>query len=400
MRATFLILFFFTTVLFSQTETKTPTWKEDNVLLYDTMFQKEILTKNTARQGFFLDEENIERRLSQLNKLTPMNLVYNTSVLKNIKFYLLQRKEQVGKLLALSEYYYPIFEEYLDKNNLPLELKHLPVIESSLNPNARSYAGAVGLWQFMYPTAKEYGLRINSYLDERKDIYKSTQAACDYLIKAHKVFNDWDLALSSYNAGRGNITKAIRRSGGKLNYWELRPFLPKQTSNYIPAFIAAVYVMTYAEEHGIYPDTNYLFKSHQIDSVYLQRPMKIAHLSKLLSIDSILLAELNPVYRNKLVPSLDTERFSIALPENKVGLFIMNEENIYKQAEEMEREEQTKYPEFTDIEKIRYRVKSGDYLGKIANKYKCTIKDIMLWNDLKSHNIKVGQRLNIYKNVN
>ena len=188
MRAIFLIFFFLTTALFSQTETKIPTWKEDNVLLYDTMFQKEILTKNTARQGFFLDEEHIERRLSQLNKLTPMNLVYNTSVLKNIKFYLLQRKEQVGKLLALSEYYYPIFEEYLDKNNLPLELKHLPVIESSLNPNARSYAGAVGLWQFMYPTAKEYGLRINSYLDERKDIYKSTQAACDYLIKAYKVW--------------------------------------------------------------------------------------------------------------------------------------------------------------------------------------------------------------------
>ena len=159
------------------------------------------------------NEDIIKHRIDSLNNLTPLNLVYNQVVAQHIKFYLVQRKDQVSKLLSLAEYYFPIFEKYLDQNELPLELKYLTIIESSLNANARSYAGAVGLWQFMYPTAKEYGLRINSYLDERKDVYKSTQAACSYLSKAYKVFNDWDLALSSYNAGRRNITKAIRRSG-------------------------------------------------------------------------------------------------------------------------------------------------------------------------------------------
>ena len=156
------------------------------------------------------------------------------------------------------------------------------------------------MWQFMYYTAKEYGLRINSYLDERKDIYKSTDAACRYLKKAYKVFNDWELSLASYNCGRGNVTKALRRSGGKLNYWEVRPFLPRETRNYIPAFISIVYVMNYASQHGIFPDTSYSFHRQKIDSVYLRRPVKISHLAKVLDVEEKMLETLNPVYRNKL----------------------------------------------------------------------------------------------------
>jgi membrane-bound lytic murein transglycosylase D len=400
MRQLFFLIICISHNTFSQIDIKTPILKPDIILEYDIAlkYNNPAISKKVAKETLY-NEDIIKHRIDSLNDLTPLNLVYNQVVAQHIKFYLIQRKDQVSKLLSLAEYYFPIFEKYLDQNELPLELKYLPIIESSLNANARSYAGAVGLWQFMYPTAKEYGLRINSYLDERKDVYKSTQAACSYLSKAYKVFNDWDLALSSYNAGRRNITKAIRRSGGVFNYWELRPFLPKETRNYIPSFIAALYVMNFAAEHGIYKSNENIFASYEIDTVYVKRPIKMSHLAEILQVDTLLLERLNPAYRIKLIPSIKAENFPIVLPYDKVGLFITNEETIYQKLESMELAEKLDYPEFTDIEKIRYKVKSGDYLGKIAKKNQCTVKDIMLWNDLKSHNIKVGQRLNIYKTV-
>ena len=398
-RQLFFLILCISNNVFSQIDIKIPILKPDIILEYDVAFQHNSPTTSKAAKEVLYNEDIIRHRIDSLNDLTPLNLVYNQVVAQHIKFYLLQRKDQVSKLLSLSDYYFPIFEKYLDQNELPLDLKYLPIIESSLNANARSYAGAVGLWQFMYPTAKEHGLRINSYLDERKDVYKSTQAACTYLSKAYKVFNDWDLALSSYNAGRRNITKAIRRSGGVFNYWELRPFLPKETRNYIPAFIAAFYVMNFAAEHGIYKSNENTFASYEIDTVYVKRPIKMSHLAEILQLDTLLLERLNPAYRIKLIPYVEAENFPIILPYNKVGLFITNEETIYQKLESMELAEKLDYPEFTDIEKIRYKVKSGDYLGKIAKKNQCTVKDIMLWNDLKSHNIKVGQRLNIYKTV-
>tara|TARA_B100000902_G_C27272209_1_gene896890 strand:+ start:205 stop:1407 length:1203 start_codon:yes stop_codon:yes gene_type:complete len=399
MRKLFIVFMVIVSNTFGQSNLQPIIFKKDTLLFYDTILQpKDPIINQEAMKNIY-DSKIVKHRLDSLNDLTPLSLVFNKVVEQHIKFYLFQRQDQVSKLLSLSEYYFPVFEMYLDKNKLPLELKYLPVIESSLNANARSHAGAVGLWQFMYPTAKEQGLRINSYLDERKDIYKSTQAACDYLLKAYKVFNNWDLALSSYNAGRGNITKAIRRSGGKFNYWELRPFLPKETSNYIPSFIAAVYIMNFANEHGIFADDQYKYKKYSIDSVHLNRSIKISHLAKLIEVDTNLLKALNPVYRVNLIPSLDNEKFPLILPENKAGFFILNEDSIYLELEKMELADKLNYPDFTDIEKIRYKVKKGDFLGKIANKYKCTIKDIMLWNDLKNHNIKIGQRLSIYRTV-
>ena len=188
-------------------------------------------------KSFQINESLIKHKLDSLNDLTPLDLTFNKGVLREIKFYLQQRQSQVAKMIALSNYYFPIFESYLDKYNLPQELKYLPIIESGLNPRAKSSAGAAGLWQFMYNTAREHGLRVNSYLDERMDVYKSTEAACHYLQKSYDVFENWELSLASYNAGRYSIKKSIVRSGGKLNYWELRPFLPKETRNYIPSFI-------------------------------------------------------------------------------------------------------------------------------------------------------------------
>ena len=397
------LIFFLTVILhtpvFSQNEFKIPVLEKDIFLNYDEELKELFSPSKQVDQDSVFDIELVRYRLDSLNKTSPLNLVFNQTVLQHIKFYLFQRKNQVSKLLSLSDYYFPIFEEYLDKNNLPLELKYLPIIESSLNPNAKSSAGAVGLWQFMYLTAKDYGLRVNSYLDERKDIYKSTQAACDYLDKAYKVFKNWDLALSSYNAGRRNVTKAIRRSGGKFNYWELRPFLPKETRNYIPSFIAALYVLNFAEQHGISKTQERLFTIHEVDTIHINRPIKISHLAQILQIETSLIEDLNPAYKIKLIPYLDTETFPITLPHNKVGVFLVNQNMIYNQIDSMETKEQLEYPAFTDIEKFRYRVKKGDYLGKIAKKFKCSINDIMLWNDLKNHKIKVGQSLSIYRTV-
>ena len=383
----------------AQTELILPSFKTDTLLKYDTLVEKPTPLAAKHLQIMELNEEITKRRLDSLNEFTPLELVYNQNVKQHIQYYLFQRREQVSKLLALSTYYFPIFEEYLDKNQLPHELKYIPIIESSLNPNARSYAGAVGLWQFMYATGKEYGLRINNYLDERKDVYKSSQAACEYLKKAYQVFNNWELAIASYNAGRGNITKGIRRSGGKLNFWLIRPFLPNQTKNYIPSLIAAIYVMNFATEYGISPDPNYEMNTHEIDSVFLKKAINIEHLATILEIDTGLLKKLNPTYRTKLIPSLDGEKFPIILPNYKVGFFIINEDSIYKRVASMELAEGQTYPLFSDIEKIRYTIKKGDYLGKIAKKYNCKIQDIMLWNDLKTETIRVGKVISIYRTV-
>ena len=394
-----LVHFFCVASALSQNERFIPNFSMDPFLLYDTMFLNVNLPELNIQAKENFNEDIVSLRLDSLNKLTPINLAYNKTVGQYIKFYLQQRPEQVSKLLTLSDYYFPVFEEYLDKNSMPLELKYLPIIESALNPNAKSPAGAVGLWQFMYYTAKEYGLRINSYLDERKDIYKSTDAACRYLKKAYKVFNDWELSLASYNCGRGNVTKALRRSGGKLNYWEVRPFLPRETRNYIPAFISIVYVMNYASQHGIFPDTSYSFHRQKIDSVYLRRPVKISHLAKVLDVEEKMLETLNPVYRNKLVPYKNGEKFHVILPDYKWGVFLNNEDSIYSLLSEMEALEDLEYPLFSDIEKIKHIVKRGDYLGRIARTYKCKVSDIMMWNDLKSTKIREGQRLYIYQTI-
>jgi len=395
--AFFYVSLFFVATTMSQQDFSTPVFPIDDFLMYDTLFTPKNISQFEIDKNVEFNDSVAKHRLDSLNQLTSVNFIYSKTIGQYIKFYLYQRPEQVSKLLSLSSYYFPIFEEYLDKNNLPLELKYLPIIESALNPNAKSPAGAVGLWQFMYYTAKEHGLRINTYLDERKDLYKSTQAACDYLKKAYKRFKDWDLAIASYNSGRGNITKAIRRSGGSTNYWEIRPFLPRETRNYIPSFIAAFYVLNFASSYGILPDKNFLFKTHTIDSVYLNRPVKIEHLAEILSIDLKLLEELNPVYKTKLVPHLSTEKFPIILPDYKWGLFLNNEDSIYELLQKMELEEKLEYPLFTDIKKTKYVVKRGDYLGRIARKHNCKVSDIMMWNDLKSSKIREGDRLYIYK---
>ena len=385
--------------LCSQNKQEVVNFHDDKFLKFDTLFSNFKLIESNIIKDSSFNEELIRLRLDSLNRLTPLELTYNQTVLKFIKFYIKQRKSQVAKLLALSDYYFPIFEEYLDKYSMPLELKYIPIIESSLRVDAKSPAGAVGIWQFMYYTAKEYNLRINSYLDERRDVYKSTEAACQYLNKAFNIFDNWELAVASYNCGRGNVTKALRRSGGELNYWKIRPFLPRETRNYIPALISVIYVMNYASEHGIKADTTYTIDTHAIDTIQLKKPIKISHLAEVLKIEQSLIEELNPVYKNKLVPYRPGEKFHVVLPHYKWGVFLNNEDSIYSLLNKMEEAENLEYPLFSDIEKIKYVVKSGDYLGRIARKYKCKVSDIMTWNDLSSSKIRVGQKIYIYRTI-
>lgn len=394
-----IIIFLNLSPLCSQNKQEVVNFHDDKFLKFDTLFSNFKLIESNIIKDSSFNEEVIKLRLDSLNQLTPLELTYNQTVLKFIKFYIKQRKSQVAKLLALSDYYFPIFEEYLDKYSMPLELKYIPIIESSLRVDAKSPAGAVGIWQFMYYTAKEYNLRINSYLDERRDVYKSTEAACQYLNKAFNIFDNWELAVASYNCGRGNVTKALRRSGGELNYWKIRPFLPRETRNYIPALISVIYVMNYASEHGIKADTTYTIDTHTIDTIQLKKPIKISHLAEVLQIEQSLIEELNPVYKNKLVPYRSGEKFHVVLPHYKWGVFLNNEDSIYSLLNKMEEDENLEYPLFSDIEKIKYVVKSGDYLGRIARKYKCKVSDIMTWNDLSSSKIRVGQKIYIYRTI-
>ena len=394
-----IIIFLNLSPLCSQNKQEVVNFHDDRFLKFDTLFSNFKLIESNIIKDSSFNEEVIKLRLDSLNQLTPLELTYNQTVLKFIKFYIKQRKSQVAKLLALSDYYFPIFEEYLDKYSMPLELKYIPIIESSLRVDARSPVGAVGIWQFMYYTAKEYNLRINSYLDERRDVYKSTEAACQYLNKAFNIFDNWELAVASYNCGRGNVTKALRRSGGELNYWKIRPFLPRETRNYIPALISVIYVMNYASEHGIKADTTYTIDTHTIDTIQLKKSIKISHLAEVLQIEQSLIEELNPVYKNKLVPYRPGEKFHVVLPHYKWGVFLNNEDSIYSLLNKMEEAENLEYPLFSDIEKIKYVVKSGDYLGRIARRYKCKVSDIMTWNDLSSSKIRVGQKIYIYRTI-
>ncbi|HAG06384.1 MAG TPA: lytic transglycosylase, partial [Cryomorphaceae bacterium] len=230
----------------------------------------------------------IAQRLATLDQRSPMDLRFTPDVKNSIQFYLGRRKEFLGRVIGRSTYYFPIFEAALDRYNMPMELKYLPIIESAMNPSATSPVGAKGLWQFMYATGKLQGLEISSYVDERMDPVKSTDAACRYLKKMFDMFGSWEMALAAYNAGPGNVSKAIRYSGGKTTYWEIRPFLPRETRNYVPAYIAAVYAMNYAGLHGVraeMPPTTFF----DVDTINATEPVGLYDIAQVLSIDSTLI---------------------------------------------------------------------------------------------------------------
>ena len=343
-----------------------------------------------------LSTKLLKERLAHLNSTSPFNIEYNPSLERLIKHYIKTRKKTMGKLIGKAAYYFPMFEEHLDKYNIPLEIKYLAIVESALRPRARSRVGAAGLWQFMYYTGKQFNLDVNSYVDERHDPIRATEAACKFLSKLHDTFGDWDLALAAYNSGPGNVSKAIRRSGGKRNYWNIRHNLPRETAGYLPAFYATLYLMEYAEEHGIHPQ-KFITNRFETDTVIVKQQIAFDQINHILKTDNELLEFLNPQYKLNIIPFIEGKNYTLRLPVHLIGKFVSNEKEIYAYAKtENDKREKTLPKLFNSPQKIRYRVRNGDYLGKIAKRYGVGVSQIKRWNGLRSNKLKIGQRLTIY----
>lgn len=382
------------------------------VVRLDSMLHNSFFTDDSAyasTQEFFLEKEDttsglpthvhdsiFKARLATLDYASPISLDYNGDVQRYINVYAFKRREQVSRMLGLAEYYFPMFEEALDQYDLPLELKYLAVVESALNPSARSRVGAQGLWQFMYATGKMNGLKVSSYVDERNDPIKATQAACRYLSTLYNIFGDWNLALAAYNSGPGNVNKAIRRSGGQKNYWAIRPYLPRETQGYVPAFIAVNYIMNYASDHYIFP-TGIKRSYFACDTVSIKEKISFEQISSLIDIEEEELKFLNPAYRHNIVPKVEGDYCRIVLPSEKIGLFTSNEDSIYALAARDFEANKITTPQYVEqSDRIRHKVRRGEVLGLIANKYGVSVSSIRRWNNLRSNNIRIGQRLTIY----
>ena len=333
-------------------------------------------------------------RLRNMNSF--IELPYNEVVRNYIILYSQKLKSKMGYMLGLCNYYMPIFEEAFLRYNLPLELRAMAIIESALNPTAVSRAGARGTWQFMYNTARQYGLTINSYVDERFDPVTSADAAARYLRDAYNVFGDWNLAISSYNCGAGNVSKAIRRSGGKRDFWSIYPYLPRETRGYVPAFVGALYTMTYYKEHGITPMASELPVA--VDTIKVNKMLHFKQVNELVGIPMEDLKRLNPQYVHDIVPGKDKD-YILRIPYNYTNSFVDMEDSLYRHRADTLLSEATlkKVVDGADGERIVYKVKSGDYLGRIASRYRVSVNQIKRWNNLKSNNLRIGQRLVIYR---
>lgn len=345
---------------------------------------------------FDLSTKLLKKRLLHLDSKSAFNITYNPHLEQSIKYYLKNRKRSFERLIGMSEYYFPFFEEALAKYNLPLEIKYLAIVESALNPKAVSRVGATGLWQFMYGTAKQYKLEVNTYVDERSDLLKATDAACQYMSNMYQIFGDWDMVLASYNAGPGNVSKAIRRSGGKQNYWNIRPFLPKETQGYVPAFLATMYVYEFYKEHGFEPQ-KFTYKPMMTDTVLVKQNITFKQLSDLLDMSLGELQFLNPSYKRDFVPFQTDKKHFIRLPLDKIAVMTSNEALIYSYVtSDFAKAEQPSEQVEVYVEEVKYyTVRKGDNLGKIANKYNVSVSNLKKWNKLKNNNIAVGKKLKI-----
>ena len=339
------------------------------------------------------DKVYIER-IEKMNSF--ITLPYNEVVRNYIILYSEKMPTKMSHILGLCNYYMPIFQEVLNKYDLPEELKAMAVIESALNPVAVSRAGAKGMWQFMYSTAKIYGLHIDSYVDERLDPFKSADAAARYLQDAYEIFGDWNLAIASYNCGAGNVNKAIRRSGGKRAFWDIYPYLPRETRGYVPAFVGALYAMTYYKEHGIKPEA--VEMPVHVDTFRISKMLHLKQVSELVGIPHEEIRNLNPQYTHDVVPG-NSREYILRLPYTYTNSFIEHEDSLYTYKADQYLNPATlkKILDGADGERIVYKVKSGDYLGRIASRYRCTVAQLKRWNGLKNNNLRVGQKLVIYR---
>jgi membrane-bound lytic murein transglycosylase D len=380
-----------------------------NLDIYNNLTE-DIQTINIDEKvDYELPTELLKARLQAMDEKSPFHIEYNQGLENIIKSFLKNRKRSFERLMAVSEYYFPLFEEAFDKQNVPLEIKYLAVVESALNPKAVSRVGATGLWQFMYQTGKQYGLKIDSYVDERSDPLKASEAAAQYMKNMYAIFGDWDLVLASYNSGPGNVAKAIRRSGGQQNYWNIRKNLPQETQGYVPAFLATMYIYEYHKEHGIKPERAPI-KHFATDTVMVKRQMSFKQISELIDIPVAQLQILNPSYKLNVVPSYRDQNHYLRLPQDKMAVFTSNESKIYAY---VDREANLREMPFQIVRpivsqdsvntfqrlaqaKVRYyRVKRGDNLSTIAKKYDVAVDDLKKWNNIKGNEVAYGKNLKI-----
>ena len=391
-------------------------WLKDitNLDLYNNLSADIININIDEKVDFELPTALLKSRLKEMDAKSPFNIEYNQGLENIIKSFLKNRKRSFERLMAISEYYFPLFEEALARQNVPLEIKYLAVVESALNPKAVSKMGATGLWQFMYQTGKQYNLNIDSYVDERSDPLRASEAAALYMSKMYKIFGDWDLVLASYNSGPGNVTKAIRRSNGQQNFWNIRKHLPRETQGYVPAFLATMYIYEFHKEHGIKPERA-LVKHFATDTIMIKQQISFRQIADLLEMPVSQIQMLNPSYKMNVIPYYRNIPHFLRLPTDKIAVFTSNEDIIYDyvahEADKREKTitepvkavaskdsmtEETSRIVYKTVSKTKiHKVKRGDNLGDISEKYGVSIAEIKKWNKLRNNNVALGRNLKI-----
>lgn len=393
----------------SEVELMTKQYTDSYDSLINSYYMRRLKHRNTTRQEFSVEDfDNVPdsviiARLQALHTVIPMT--FNSEVRTHIRFYLKYMSRRLDVMLMLSEYYRPLFLDALNRYGVPEELKNLAIVESAMNPMATSRVGAAGLWQFMYSTGSDYGLEVNSVVDERRDAYKSTHAAARFLNNLHRTFDDWTLAIAAYNCGPGTINKAIARSGGKRDFWEIYPYLPRETRGYIPAFIAVNYVMNYYSHHGIRPEN--LEAPMRTDTVVLNSDVLMGYVEQFTGIDLEELRTLNPQYRTDFIPA-STGKYHLSLPTGKVAAFLANQDTIYAASRDSLSRRPITIEPVKKVGKgrrsrggdkssgdIYHTVKKGENLFKISKKYDISVDKLKKLNGLKNDKIRVGQRLRV-----
>ncbi|MGE5395449.1 MAG: LysM peptidoglycan-binding domain-containing protein [Candidatus Saccharibacteria bacterium] len=373
-------------------------WYVQNAFLLDSM---ELAEADTLKQT--LPDSVYIQRLQSLQ--SAVSLGFNNTVKNFITMYTIRKPKQVAVMLGLANYYFPMFEEALAKYNLPMELKYLPIIESALNPNAISSANAIGLWQFMYSTGKMYKLEISTFVDERRDPLKETDAAVRFLRDLYNIYHDWHLVIAAYNCGPGNVNKAIKRSGNAKDYWKIYYNLPKETRGYVPAFIAANYVMNFYQNHNIFPKAPDF--SIITDTLMVNDYLHFNQISEIIGISVEQLRSLNPQYLRDIIPASKHKAYSLVLPQDEISAYLENESIIHahRRLEFFPNNEivnpVSKYASFDPndikgLDKLHYTVKQGDDLANIAAWFRVPLSDIKFWNKMKKNTLKAGQKIVIY----
>ncbi len=347
--------------------------------------------------GVVWNTDTLKAQIERLNATSPIEIVYHPALESTIRFFLTKRRKYLERLFGQAErYYFPLFEQQLAAEDIPLEIKYLPIIESALNPKAESRMGARGLWQFMYFTGKRYGLEITSYLDERFSPERSTRAAVRHLNDLYDLFHDWNLVLAAYNSGPGNVTKAIRQSGGYRNYWNLRPYLPRETAGYIPQFQAVWFLHAYKDYYGIRP-ARFPYDFVKTDTVQVAQNISFDQLHRIFGIPEKELEFLNPEYKLNVVPYSADKHYSLRLPYYYANLYKAYEPLINDAVRYEWSQREKPLPKFYKLPNyVVYTVRSGDCLGCIARRYRTTVSKIKRWNHLRSTRLRIGQKLKIY----